>query len=648
MHRIRSFLLPALLALLPAAVSAAAPPAQIPVEEFFKRSSFEQIKISPDGRHLAAIVPLEFESSLVIMDIESKKITGSFRPSPDTYILEFYWVNPNRVLFTTGIKRGRNEQASWSGAWYGMNADGSQIGKGYATDYRARILDTLQDDDKLVLVQYRGDSGYETYGYMNAYNGDIRPTHKRAPDANYGSYYSDNDANIRLYESAKTYKDVKLYGKKDANADWELIYDQKKTGQSIEFMGFSADNQTAYFSMSEAQGPNGLYAYNFKDGGFKLVTRDRRVDPARLVTDPASDAVYAVRFNDGYPRYEILDKSSPMVKDLSQLQNAFPDTDIVPVSSTRDGRKVVYMVRSDTQAGDYYLFDRDSQKAEHLVSAKSWLDPKQMAMMEPVRFKARDGLEIEAFLTLPRGSSGKNLPMIVNPHGGPFGPFDQWGFDPEIQLLANRGYAVLQVNFRGSGNYGKAFMEAGYEQWGKAMQDDLTDATRWAIAQGIADPNRICMYGASYGAYASLMGAAKEPNLYRCVVGNVGTYDLTLQISGTTRGGGRENPLKTFFGDVAQDDLASVSPVFQAGKIRAPVFLAAGEKDTTCPPEQSKYMQQALNKAGNPTELVIYPGEGHGNRKLENQIDLATRILAFFDKHTNPGKATTGDLQPVK
>lgn len=651
MRSIPDFLLAAVLAILPAASFAA--PAPIPVEEFFKRSSFEQIKISPDGRHLAAIVPLEFESSLVIMDIESKKITGSFRPSPDTYIGQFYWVNPTRVLFTTGVKRGRDEQASWSGVWYAINADGSGVGKNYGFGYNAILLSLIDDDDKSVLVQFRGNDGgttqgFQTYGYMNVNNGDIRPTQKRAPDALYGSFIADNNADVRLYITAKTYKDAKVYGRKNADADWQLIYDQKKTGQSIEFMGFSADSHTAYFSMSEKEGSNGLYAYDFSSGSFELVTRDRRVDPADLVSDPAGDAVYAVRFNDGYPRYEVLDKTNPMVQDLAKLQNAFPDADVVPVSATQNGRKVVYVVRSDTQAGDYYLFDRDSQKAEHLVSAKAWLDPKQMAMMEPMKFKARDGMEIEVFVTLPRGSNGKNLPMIVNPHGGPFGPYDQWGFDPEIQLLANRGYAVMQVNFRGSGNYGQSFMEAGYEQWGKAMQDDLTDATRWAIQQGIADPNRICMYGASYGAYASLMGAAKEPNLYRCVVGNVGTYDLTLQISGTTRGGGRENGLKTYFNDVAQEDLASVSPVFLAGRIKVPVFLAAGEKDTTCPPEQSKYMQSALNKAGNPTELVIYPGEGHGNRKVENQIDLANRILAFFDKHTNPGKASTGELQPVK
>ena len=634
-----------LILLIPNLVSAVE---KIPVEEFFKKSSFEQIKISPDGRHLAAIVPLEFESSLVIMDIDSKKITGSFRPSPDTYISEFYWVNPTRVLFTTGIKRGRNEQASWSGAWYAMNADGTQVGKGYATDYRAAILDTLKDDDKLVLVQYRSDQGFESYGYMNVYNGDIRPTHKKAPDANYGQYFSDNNADVRLYQSNKTYKDTKFFGRKNKDASWENIYDQKNSGQSITYMGFSADNTIAYFSMSEKEGPNGLYAYNFNTGEFKLVIKDKNVDPGRLLSAPDSDVVYGIRYYDGFPRYEILDKTNPMVKDLAKLQSAFPDTDVVPVSSTLDGRKVVYVVRSDTQAGDYYLFNRDTQKAEHLVSSKSWLDPKQMAMMEPMKFKARDGLEIEVFVTLPRGSSGKNLPMIINPHGGPFGPFDQWGFDPEIQLLANRGYAVMQVNFRGSGNYGKSFMEAGYEQWGKAMQDDLTDATRWAIQQGIADPNRICMYGASYGAYASLMGAAKEPNLYRCVVGNVGTYDLALQLNYSTKGGGQSNASKAFFSDVAQENVESVSPARLAANIKIPVFLAAGEKDTTCPPEQSKYMQSALKTAGNYAELVIYPGEGHGNRKLENQIDLANRLLAFFEKNLNPGKVNASELQPVR
>ncbi len=639
-------LLAGLLMVLP--ILSFAAPATIPVEDFFKRSSFEQIKISPDGRHLAAIVPLEFESSLVIMDIESKTITGSFKPSPDTYIGEFYWANPTRVLFTTGIKRGRNEQASWSGAWYGMNADGTQVGKGYATDYRARIMDTLDDDEKLVLVQYRGDQGIESYGYMNVYNGDIRATHKRAPDANYGTFYSDNNADVRLYESQKTYKDKKVYGKKDKDSNWELIYDQKAKGQSIEFMAFSADNQTAFFSMSEDKGPNGLYSYSFKNGDFKLVMRDKTVDPFRLMVSRETDNVYAVRYKDGFPRYEALDKSDPMVKDLAKLQASFPDTDVVPISSTLDGRKVVYLVQSDTLAGDYYLFNRDTQKAEHLVSEKAWLDPKQMALMEPMKFKARDGMEIEVFVTLPRGSNGKNLPMIINPHGGPFGPYDEWGFNPEIQLLANRGYAVMQVNFRGSGNYGESFMEAGYEQWGKAMQDDLTDATRWAIQQGIADPERICMYGASYGAYASLMGAAKEPNLYTCVAGNVGTYDLVLQLSYSTKGGGMENASKSFFSDVAQENVESVSPARLAGNIKVPVFLAAGEKDTTCPPEQSKYMQSALKTAGNNAELVIYPGEGHGNRKVENQIDLANRLLAFFDKSMNPGKVKASELQPVK
>jgi dipeptidyl aminopeptidase/acylaminoacyl peptidase len=268
--------------------------------------------------------------------------------------------------------------------------------------------------------------------------------------------------------------------------------------------------------------------------------------------------------------------------------------------------------------------------------------------MEPMKFKARDGLDIEVFVTTPKGSSGKNLPLIVNPHGGPFGPYDSWGYNPEVQMLASRGYAVMQVNFRGSGNYGKEFREKGYRQWGKTMQDDLTDATRWAISQGIADPDRICIYGASYGAYAALMGAAKEPALYRCAVGNVGTYDLPTQLNYSTNGGGGMNPAKAFFGDVAQDDVAQYSPARLAANIRIPVMLFAGEKDTTCPPEQTEMMYAALQKVGTPAEMKIYPGEGHGNVLKENQIDYANRLLAFFEKRLKEGTVTASPLKPVK
>lgn len=620
----------------------------IPVENFYKNSSFREIQISPDGRYLAATVPLENRTALVVMDLVSKKITGSFKPQEKAYIQDFYWVSPERLLFRSSIREGRFAAPFIIPTYYAMNADGSKIGTAYGEGRNPFLLDTLKNDDKYVLVQFRTKEGLATYGRMNVENGAILDTFKKPPTEAFGFYVTDNASQVRLYISPKSYKESKVYGRASENGDWKVIHDQLATEQEFTFLAFSSDNQTAYFTLSEKTGPNAVYSYDFKTGARKLVSRDDNVDPGSLLSSPVDDSVYAIRYKDGFPRYDIIDKANPAARNLLKLQASFPDTDVYPVSATKDGNKVIYVVESDTIAGEYYLFDNTTQKAEHLVSRVSWLDSAKLALMEPMKFKARDGLDIEVFVTLPKGSNGKNLPLIVNPHGGPFGPYDEWGFNPETQMLANRGYAVMQVNFRGSGNYGKEFKEKGYKQWGKAMQDDLTDATRWAISKGIADANRICIYGASYGAYAALMGAAKEPTLYRCAVGNVGTYDLPTQLNYSTSGGGSSNPLKTFFGDVAQDDVAQFSPARLAGNIKIPVLLAAGEKDTTCPPEQSKIMQSALIKAGVPVELKIYEGEGHGNALRENQIDLANRLVAFFDKHLKEGKVKASEPMPVK
>jgi dipeptidyl aminopeptidase/acylaminoacyl peptidase len=637
--------------LIGALMLAAAQPAlsqPIPVEDFWKRSSFRQVQISPDGRYLAATVPLENQTALVVMDINSKKITGSFKPQEKAHIQDFYWVSPERLLFRSSVREGRFAAPFLIPTYYAMNADGSKIGTAYGEGRQPFLLDTLKDDDKYVLVQFRTKEGLPTYGRMNVENGAILDTFKKPPTEANGFYVTDNAAQVRLYISPKSYKESKVYGRVSEEAEWKVIHDQLATEQEFNFLAFSSDNKIAYFTLSEKTGPNAVYAYDFSTSSRKLVSRDDNVDPGTLLSSPSDDSVYAVRYEDGFPRYDILDKNNPSAKDLAKLQASFPDRDVYPVSATKDGNKVIYVVEADNVPGEYYLYDRTTQKAEHLVSRASWLDSAKLALMEPMKFKARDGLEIEVFVTVPKGSTGKGLPLIVNPHGGPFGPYDTWGYNPEVQMLANRGYAVMQVNFRGSGNYGKAFKEKGYRQWGKTMQDDLTDATRWAITQGIADPTRICIYGASYGAYAALMGAAKEPALYRCAVGNVGTYDLPTQLNYSTNGGGGMNPLKTFFGDVAQDDVAQFSPARLAGNIKIPVMLSAGEKDMTCPPEQSKIMYSALQKVGTPVELKVYPGEGHGNVLKENQIDFANRLLAFFDKNLKEGTVTASPLKPIK
>ncbi|MGH8105084.1 MAG: alpha/beta hydrolase family protein, partial [Arenimonas sp.] len=282
------------------------------------------------------------------------------------------------------------------------------------------------------------------------------------------------------------------------------------------------------------------------------------------------------------------------------------------------------------------LYERANKKLSYLVSRNAWFKPEMLATMKPFYMVARDGTQLEGFLTIPVGSNGKNLPLIVNPHGGPFGPKDEWGYNPDVQILAANGYAVLQVNFRGSGGYGRKFTHLGYKQWGGTMQDDLTDATLWAIKEGIANPNRICMYGASYGGYSSIMAVAKEPDLYRCAFGNVGVYDMaamyhTGDIPDTESG---ENFLDEALG---HQNLDQASPNKLAHKIKAAVYLAAGREDFRAAPVHTEIMHKALLKAGKQSEMVIYEGEGHGNFLLKNRIDFYQRLLGFLDKHIGPG-----------
>jgi dipeptidyl aminopeptidase/acylaminoacyl peptidase len=303
------------------------------------------------------------------------------------------------------------------------------------------------------------------------------------------------------------------------------------------------------------------------------------------------------------------------------------------VTFTKDGSEAVFRVSSDRNPGEFYLLDKN-KKATYLMATREWIKLEQMAEMRPISLTARDGLEIRGYLTVPKGSDGKNLPLIVHPHGGPFGPFDDWGFDPEVQMLANHGYAVMQLNFRGSGNYGREFERSGYQQWGGTMQDDLTDATLWAIKEGIADQDRICIYGASYGAYASAMGIAKEPDLYKCAVGYVGVYDMALMYN---RGDIRErdsgvNFLKEALG-TGSNKLAAASPTKMADRIKAPIFIVSGGEDQRAPKAHSEALRDALKKAGKPYEWMVAEHEGHGFFKEETNLELYTRMLAFFDKY---------------
>lgn len=644
------------LAVFISSVSVAQTVPQIPVEQFFKKDAFGSMRLSPTGEYIAVTVPLQDRTNLIILRRSDMKQTGFVGLPSKTYVASFYWVNPTRILFTIGEnKYGGLVAPSASGEIYGVNVDGSGQGNplvGFRADSLtpggtqirkksnyvfASMLDTLKDEDDFVLIQvYVPGNPHTEVHRMNVKNGS-RTTVAKAP-LRRASFLTDNKGIVRFVVGADNENRSKTYFRNDAKSEWVLLNEESVTQKAVMPIGMSSDNQTAYLNSEEESGPNGLYAFDTKTQKKTLIVKDDNVDPNGYLSSPGDDSLFAVNFMDGYPRTHYIDSENPFAKINKSVQASLKNAFVVPISYTDDGNLALYLAYADNIPRSFYIYDRKTSSLSYVAENASWFKPEQLAQTEAYQITARDGLQMDAYLTLPKGSNGKNLPLIVNPHGGPFGPYDSWGYNPELQLLANRGYAVLQVNFRGSGNYGRAFVRKGHKQWGGTMQDDLTDATRWAIKTGIANPRRICIYGASYGGYASLMGVAKEPDLYACAIGNVGVYDMNMMYGrGDIQDRNDGSGINFLEETLGRDNLSAISPTSLASKIKVPVLMFAGREDERAPPEHTEAMQRALGAAGKSVQVKIYKGEGHGNSLIENQIDQANLVLSFLDKHIGPG-----------
>ena len=624
--------------------------AQVDVGLYVKKDEFGEIKISPTGEFYAATVPMEGKTVLVILRRSNNQATGSFALGKNTHVKGFWWANSERLLISTEEKFGELDQPQPTGELYAVNADGQKAellvgqrvqGQGLGTliqpkkaeKVAAFLIDDLPADDRTVLISVWPFSNepYTRAERMDIYSGRRTPV-ARAP-VRRANFVSDNRGNVRFALGAGIEDISKLYYRSGDKAEWTLINDEAVSDRIEVPVGFSAGDDIAYLQVQQVQGPDAIVAMNIATGERQEVLRDDDTDPSRIIYRAGTSIPVGVWYVDGKPRTAFFNMASPEARLYRSLEAAFEGQAPFMTSTTADGKLTLVQTMSDRNPGDFFVFDTVAKKAAYLISRRDWFDPEKMAEMQPVSLTARDGLVLKGYLTLPQGSAGKNLPMVVMPHGGPYGIFDEWGFDNDGQILAEAGYAVLQVNFRGSGNRGRAFRHAGARQWGGKMQDDVTDATRWAITQGVADPQRICIYGASYGAYAALMGVAREPSLYKCAVGTFGVYDLPMM---HTRGdlqqrGSGETFLNEWIGEPA--DLAAVSPNRMAERINVPVFLAAGGQDERAPIEHSRMMERALSKAGSPVETLYYPTEGHGFYIEANRRELYARLLAFLARN---------------
>lgn len=618
-----------------------------------KHPQFWEVKISPDGAHLAATSVLkDGQTVLTIVDLATRKILN-LAPRGNNDVLDFWWASPKRVLYTEAEHEGGWDIPLSTGELLGVNADGGS--QATLSDYgeNAEFLSRIKGDMNHVLVSIADSDKSGSGGALTEVRKldvrDGREVKVGIAPMREASYLVDHTGNVRFAwgDDLDGKRLIYMRAVGGGNKDWILL--GKASEDRDVPVAFSADDTIVWFGCPGKPGGFGVCKFDPATQAMTPVWSNPDVEADGLMQGFAGDSVMGVGFTDGRPAISVFDPKSPEAQALVSLMQQYPGEDVGFVSGTDDGSKAIALVQADADPGTFFLYDKASGKFGPLLQRASWINPETLARKQPINLTARDGLKLQGYVTFPPGKeNAKSLPMVVYVHGGPFGVRDVWDYDPYVQAMATRGYAVLQVNYRGSGGYGYDFEKAGYREWGGKMQDDVTDATRWAIQQGIADPNRICIYGGSYGGYAALEGAVKEPDLYKCAIGYVGVYDLNLMY-----GSGSDATQNIFVKDFMKRTLgtdatvlAQHSPIYQLNNLKARVMLIVGGRDTRVPEAQGKNLHMALLQRRVPHEWLYKRNEWHGFYDEDNIAELFAKVDAFLDANIGSGAVANSAAGP--
>jgi dipeptidyl aminopeptidase/acylaminoacyl peptidase len=634
----------------------------LPLEYFTKPSERNNVTISPDGKNIVAIIKTKGKEVFGIINLKEKKITSliNVRGSGGN-IEEVRWANNERLVYTVYETSKGDKREGGTGELYAVNIDGTKhnIIFGYRannalSNSRLRhrkssygtheIVDFMPGDNKHIMIAYYpwklvsntyrfNDNAKPIIKRLNIYSGKMSNGEQLPVAA--GRAIVDNDGVVRFAVGINSNNRTVISYRESADKEWNQFRLNDFEGTRYAPISFSKDNQNVYLLANVGGGTRALYLFNLKDKSIKKLFHDTQVDIDKLVYDFTGRRIVYVGTELSLPKYHYLEPNNTKSNLHKRLMETFTGNDVIITSSTANGEKLVVYVYADDNPGDFYLLDTKTFKADYLMSRNSWVDPRLLVKTKSVNFTTRDNQVIYGYLTLPKTASDTKLPLVVYPHGGPHGVKDQWGYQWVVQLLANRGYAVLQVNFRGSAGFGRDFEQIGYGKWGTLMQDDITDATLALIERNIVDSKRICIYGGSYGGYAALMGVVREPDLYQCAIGSAGVYDLPLMFKEgdiVERSKSGLAYLKEAIGDDLQD-IKKRSPVYNAKKIKASVLLIHGSKDQRVPISQAFALMEAFDKLGKKYQWMRLANEGHGYNDENNRKQIFGKILSFLNEN---------------
>ncbi len=596
----------------------------VPLRDFFRNPEVASLTLSPDGLHLAYMAPVERRLNLFVQkrgetsarqvtDIRDRDIGGYFWKGNDSLIyLKDDGGDENYHLYAVNLTSGKTQDLT---PFAGV---------------RVGVVDDLEEveNEMLISMNQRRPDVFDVYR-LNLISGEMKMVVENPGD--FVGYLTDHAGKIRLAmaKNAAENQNVVLYRQTEQEEFRPVITTGFKDSVSPYF--FTADNQMLYAASNLGRDKKALVVIDPQNGQeVKQLFDHPAVDVGGAGWSNARKVLTSVRYTTDKTRRHFFDDKARGL--YAALEKQLPGYEVSVVSSNRAEDLYVVRTFSDKTRGAYYIYDWKTGKLEKWRELSPWLNEADMAEMRPVSYTSRDGMTIHGYLTLPKGTTAKNLPVVINPHGGPW-LRDHWGFNSEVQLLANRGYAVLQMNFRGSLGYGRAFWEAGFKQWGRKMQDDISDGVAWLVKQGIADPKRVAIYGASYGGYAVLAGLAFTPELYACGVDYVGVSNIFTLIKTIPP---YWKPLMTEFyekvGHPEKDEefLREISPVFHADKIKAPLLIAQGARDPRVNKAESDQMVAALAARGVQVEYLVKDNEGHGFRNEENRFEFYEAMERFL------------------
>jgi len=634
---------------------------ELPIESFVKHGDYLNMKMSPDGKHISARVRVDGKVNLIFLQTSTMKIVGGVKPNENDEIHSAVWISNDRVVYQFQESSIYYDQPIATGELFAINIDGSsnkflygyraaeitvgtRLSKREETYATPEIISVLENDDRNILIiehpwSVDGNRYYDDriknpiVSKLNVYSGKK----SRVEVLPYGGAHAfatpKGDIKFMTWEDEDAYS--RSAYRENEDSEWKELplSEQSRQNLVVESINYAGDKAYVWGTVEDKEFFT-IFELNLKTAEYTQLFDGMTSDITNYTIDPVTRAPIVATTYPAKASYHYTKESSKLASLHKSLVASFPGQTTTFASTSEDGSKILVRVDSDVNPGEYYLFDANTKKAQFLWANRSWLDPRQMASAKPFAFTTEDDTELHGYVTLPSNlDKDKKAPLVVMIHGGPIRR-DYPQFDGEVQLLANRGYAVMQVNFRGSDGYGKKFRRAGYKEWGGKMIQDIIDATHYVTSNFNIDSNRMCTYGASYGGYAALMATVRAPDLYRCTIGYVGIYDLNYAFteSNTTRLLGGEAYLKRVLG-TDQANLDEFSPVNHADKIKAKVMLIHGDKDARVPVINAEKMVEKLQRAGQDVPYLNFRKSGHGVQDPEGRLELYGALLKHLDEN---------------